>query len=440
MRYEPEHKAQTRDRIVRNAARKLRAEGLKGPGVAGVMKASGLTVGGFYRHFRSKHELFAEISRAYLNLFYSPSDAITFRITPNIFRDNGTVPAVSQGAGEAIPSTANGNLTYRLKYAYADFNTLFAGISPLKDDKLTVGQQMNVLVDWEETMYGYRWVSLSSPWNYLSLASAQAGVRLHGPVEFGGKQYLDYDVGVFGNGTFHSPEESDERQVMGRFSFYPFGAISTYQGLGLTGIIDYGYTNVLPDNPAASWPIYRVAALAHYTTKTNFFNIAGEYERGRNAFTSVNLFSGAGPADEFGLGPTQYAAFDGLAKALLDYNGTEQQGFTFSGHVNIPKSKFAVFGEYEYFQPNIRVPKNPFDFTRLVVGFGYKLSNGIQVAIDSQNLFYNHSQFAFPESELAQFNPSLAAENPGGIPNAVPTDIRAIFLSFLFNFDKTLAH
>jgi TetR/AcrR family transcriptional repressor of nem operon len=60
MRYEPEHKAQTRDRIVRNAARKLRAEGLKGPGVASVMKESGLTVGGFYKHFRSKDELLAE--------------------------------------------------------------------------------------------------------------------------------------------------------------------------------------------------------------------------------------------------------------------------------------------------------------------------------------------------------------------------------------------
>jgi TetR/AcrR family transcriptional repressor of nem operon len=47
MRYEPEHKKQTRDRIVRNAARKVRAEGLSGPGVASVMKASGLTVGGF---------------------------------------------------------------------------------------------------------------------------------------------------------------------------------------------------------------------------------------------------------------------------------------------------------------------------------------------------------------------------------------------------------
>jgi TetR/AcrR family transcriptional regulator, transcriptional repressor for nem operon len=60
MRYEPEHKTRTRDRIVRNAARKLRAEGLSGPDVASIMKASGLTVGGFYKHFRSKDELLAE--------------------------------------------------------------------------------------------------------------------------------------------------------------------------------------------------------------------------------------------------------------------------------------------------------------------------------------------------------------------------------------------
>src|SRR6266542_5198492 len=60
MRYEPEHKMRTRDHIVRNAARKLRAEGLSGPGVASVMKASGLTVGGFYKHFRSKDELLAD--------------------------------------------------------------------------------------------------------------------------------------------------------------------------------------------------------------------------------------------------------------------------------------------------------------------------------------------------------------------------------------------
>src|SRR6266851_5694043 len=60
MRYEPDHKTRTHRRIVKNAARRFRAEGLNGPGVATVMKASGLTVGGFYKHFRSKDDLLAE--------------------------------------------------------------------------------------------------------------------------------------------------------------------------------------------------------------------------------------------------------------------------------------------------------------------------------------------------------------------------------------------
>ncbi|HYU45909.1 MAG TPA: TetR/AcrR family transcriptional regulator [Terriglobales bacterium] len=59
MRYEPDHKARTHHRILKNAARRFRAEGLNGPGVATVMKASGLTVGGFYKHFRSKDDLLA---------------------------------------------------------------------------------------------------------------------------------------------------------------------------------------------------------------------------------------------------------------------------------------------------------------------------------------------------------------------------------------------
>ena len=60
MRYEPEHKAKTHRRIIKNAARRFRADGLSGPGLAAVMKASGLTVGGFYKHFRSKDDLLAE--------------------------------------------------------------------------------------------------------------------------------------------------------------------------------------------------------------------------------------------------------------------------------------------------------------------------------------------------------------------------------------------
>jgi TetR/AcrR family transcriptional repressor of nem operon len=60
MRYEPEHKTNTHRRIVKNASRQFRAKGLNGPGVATVMRASGLTVGGFYKHFRSKDDLLVE--------------------------------------------------------------------------------------------------------------------------------------------------------------------------------------------------------------------------------------------------------------------------------------------------------------------------------------------------------------------------------------------
>src|SRR5215475_14564235 len=60
MRYDAEHKARTHKRIVRNASRQLRAKGLNGSAVTTLMKASGLTHGGFYRHFRSRDGLVVE--------------------------------------------------------------------------------------------------------------------------------------------------------------------------------------------------------------------------------------------------------------------------------------------------------------------------------------------------------------------------------------------
>jgi TetR/AcrR family transcriptional regulator, transcriptional repressor for nem operon len=60
MRYQPDHKAQTHRRIVQSASRQFRTEGMNGPGVAKLMKTSGLTHGGFYKHFSSKDSLFAE--------------------------------------------------------------------------------------------------------------------------------------------------------------------------------------------------------------------------------------------------------------------------------------------------------------------------------------------------------------------------------------------
>ena len=60
MRYRPEHKAEVHQKIVRDASRRLRAEGMGGAAVAAVMRDTGLTHGGFYKHFESKDALLAE--------------------------------------------------------------------------------------------------------------------------------------------------------------------------------------------------------------------------------------------------------------------------------------------------------------------------------------------------------------------------------------------
>ena len=59
MRYPSEHKRQTREKIVKAAARQFRSRGSEGTGIGDLMHDLHLTHGGFYRHFRSKEELFA---------------------------------------------------------------------------------------------------------------------------------------------------------------------------------------------------------------------------------------------------------------------------------------------------------------------------------------------------------------------------------------------
>jgi len=60
MRYQPQHKMEVHRKIVRGAARRVRAEGLTGAAVSAIMSDSGLTHGGFYKHFASKNRLLIE--------------------------------------------------------------------------------------------------------------------------------------------------------------------------------------------------------------------------------------------------------------------------------------------------------------------------------------------------------------------------------------------
>lgn len=61
MPYTPEHKEKTRGRIVQSARRLFNRHGFNGVSIDEIMAEAGLTRGGFYNHFSTKEELYAEV-------------------------------------------------------------------------------------------------------------------------------------------------------------------------------------------------------------------------------------------------------------------------------------------------------------------------------------------------------------------------------------------
>ena len=60
-RYDAEHKAQTRRRIIETAGGRFKQDGIDGSGIAALMSDAGLTNGAFYAHFESKDDLVANV-------------------------------------------------------------------------------------------------------------------------------------------------------------------------------------------------------------------------------------------------------------------------------------------------------------------------------------------------------------------------------------------
>jgi hypothetical protein len=412
-----------------------------------------------------------EITRVYLNTYFTPTDNWTFRFTPEVYRANGGATADRTGAISAFGSNLDGDLNVRLKYAYVQYKGLLDDVPWLKGGNTTFGAQPNPFIPWEEDLYQYRFVNLV-PWNYISLSSSQIGLQFDGPIKPTGSEltYADYGFGVYDNGSFRTPEQSNTKQVMLKGTIYPLGSAFKYQGLGLTGFYNYGYGNVAPDVGSipsvnkASAHFTRIAAVLHYAAEQ--WNIAGEFDYGQNAFTANNLYSGSGPIDNFGTasgaaatGPAnvagntcapatpcyQYKDSFGpqtaLYQAFLNNGRAREIGWDFFGHYHIPGTKLTAFGMFQWFLPNDNVQKDPLDFQRFVAGVSYQYNEYLRFALDSQNLLFYHDQFGVPISYAKKFNyvPGSTFNGrklpaTGTIPNTVPLDTHAIFLNIEFAY------
>ncbi len=65
MPYRPEHKQETRERIVESARQLFNRRGFSDVSIDEIMSDAGLTRGGFYNHFDTKDELYCEAVAAY---------------------------------------------------------------------------------------------------------------------------------------------------------------------------------------------------------------------------------------------------------------------------------------------------------------------------------------------------------------------------------------
>ncbi len=389
------------------------------------------------------------INRTYLDFKFTPIDDVSMRITPDMYAmvNTGTTCTATSptkctarsgdkvGTNTGWAQTDDGNLGLRLKYAYLDYNTFFQKvlkIAAMHDDKFTFGQQQNPLVDWEENLWGFRYTALT-PWNYLSLSSAQVGAAMKGPIKFNETQYADYDFGVYDDASYHALEQSAYKQVMGRVTVNQFGATSRYDSLGLTGFYDFGYSqkctpdeNELTGNNGTCGHLARASGLVHYTAE--HWGVIGEWDYGHNAFSSANLYSGSGPADAIGIpttGESSFTAWNKMVGGILNSQAV-QEGADLLGHYDIPHTPFTLFGLLQWFQPNTRIQKDPLDFTRYDLGVQWMINRYLRVAFDSQAIQYYHSQFTFNAGQLGA--KSVA------VPFAVPRDTHAFFLHLEFRY------
>jgi hypothetical protein len=419
-----------------------------------------------------------DITRTYLNFFFFPTKEWTLRLTPNMYKTIGS-SNIKVGQTTGFGSNLDGNLGVRMKYAMLQYGGLWDHIPMLKGGTVSLGEIPNPLVDWEENLYGYRYVNLT-PWNYLSLSSTQVGVSVQGPVKFNDRMYLDYDIGAFDNASFHAFEQTDTKQFMVRGSVYPFGANWRYDGLGLTGFYNYGYGNTAPDTAdipttlkGGNAHIQRIAALIHYSAYN--WGLAGEFDSGSNAFQASNLWSGSGPADAFGF-PTGKAITSGTfagntcgngtttivggkliapcyplfntfgpqsaaQTAILNNGQAQQLGADFFGHFHIPETPITLFGMFQWLQPNTQFASNPLDFYRWIFGISYQYNEYLRFAIDSQNISYYHSQESIPISTLKNFGYTPGGTlngqtlpKTGSIPDLVQRDTHSIFANVEFSY------
>jgi hypothetical protein len=157
------------------------------------------------------------VGRSYINVTGQINHIVAFRVTPDIVRETGT------------GSSLNGSYTFRLKYAYAQFNL---------DDWMTrgswarFGAQQTPWVDFIDNVYRYRFQGPTMEDREGILSSSDVGATFHYNFK---SNYGDAHTGFYNGDNYNRPEANDQKAFMTRVTVRPLPLHSKLRGLRVTG-------------------------------------------------------------------------------------------------------------------------------------------------------------------------------------------------------------
>jgi hypothetical protein len=177
------------------------------------------------------------VGRAYVNVTGNLSRLISFRITPDIVREQGT------------GTSLNGSYVYRLKFAYGQFSFEdWAG----KGSWIRLGTQPTPYITSVEEVYRYRFqgpifvdregypVPAGGGPQQGFLVSSDAGFSGHYalPADYG-----DLHLGVYNGDGYNNLESNDQKSVQFRATLRPAPRVPILRGLRVTGFYDADHYN-----------------------------------------------------------------------------------------------------------------------------------------------------------------------------------------------------
>ncbi len=156
------------------------------------------------------------VNRAYINVTGNLNHWILFRITPDIARESGS------------GSSLSGSQTFRLKYAFAQFN-LDDWLA--KGSWVRLGVQQTPYLDYSEGIYRYRFQGTMFPERVLPVfTSADAGVSMR--YAFPG-DHGEIHGGFYNGDGYSRAEANDQKAFQVRATFIPMPK----KGLRLTAFV-----------------------------------------------------------------------------------------------------------------------------------------------------------------------------------------------------------